>query len=573
MAKYDQLVLLSGAHKGTIVPVKGVVSIGRHPKNTIQFDDLQVSRRHAQVQKKADGVYINDLGSGNGVHIGQLRVDDYRLVDGDIIRVGRQQIQFRSAPEGQVESDSDTFGLVMKEDLESNFEAEKAEQVYRTFFQAPKESITSMELREIQQRLSAVYAANQAIASERSLNKVFDAIMDQVFSLVPAHNGLILLARENEEELSTEYVRSAIPGIKIQISSTIVNRCFENGEAIITSDAPQDARFGGGISIIAGNISSAMCVPLTHQGETLGVIYVDNHGESGAFANSDLELLVALAASAATAIRNAQYLAMVEQTYQDTLVALANAIELRDHYTVGHTWRVTNFAMEIARELGWDDKKIGEVQMGGVLHDIGKIAIDNAILSKTSDLNEMEFAQMKIHPERGADLLRDVKFLHPLIPYCLFHHERWDGCGYPFGLKGQDIPLEGRLIAVADAFDAMTSTRPYREGMNPDDAMREMVSSKSKQFDPLIVDALDRCYKAGRIDQILQEYYKKEAHSIACPFCSTFIRFDESVQSGSRLHCNVCHKMISIIQKDDVFFGTLVSPQVEDPTSVPGSQL
>lgn len=573
MANYDQLVLLSGAHKGTIVPVTGIVAIGRHPENTIQFDDLQVSRRHAQVFRKADGVYIKDLGSGNGVFVGQLRVDDYQLSDGDIIRIGRQQIQFRSAPQEQIESDFDASGLIEKDELANNFEAEKAEQVYRTFFEVPKESITAVELREIQQRLRAVYAANQAIASERSLEKVFDAIMDQVFSLVPAHNGLILLAREKLEELSTEYVRSAVPGVRIQVSSTIVNRCFENGEAIITSDAPKDARFGGGLSIIAGNISSAMCVPLTHQGERLGVIYVDNHGESGAFGNSDLELLVALAAPAATAIRNAQYLAMVEQTYQDTLVVLANAIELRDHYTVGHTWRVTNFAMEIARELGWNDEKINEVQMGGVLHDIGKIAIDNAILAKTSDLSEAEFAQMKIHPERGADLLRDVKFLHPLIPYCLFHHERWDGGGYPFGLKGQDIPLEGRLIAVADAFDAMTSTRPYREGMNPDAALREMARGKNRQFDSVIVDALDRCYKAGRIDQVLQDYYKKEARSIACPFCSTFIRFDDSIHSGSQLQCSVCHKTISIIQKDDVFFGSLVSRKVDDSTSPPGYQI
>ena len=129
--------------------------------------------------------------------------------------------------------------------------------------------------------------------------------MGQVFSLVPAHNGVILLAREESGELSPEYVRSAIPGAKIQVSSSIVKRCYEKGEAIITSDAPQDVRFGGGMSIITENISSAMCVPLYHQGERLGAIYVDNHGESGAFKNHDLELLVALASSAATAIRNA----------------------------------------------------------------------------------------------------------------------------------------------------------------------------------------------------------------------------------------------------------------------------
>ncbi len=564
MANVAQLVLLSGGHKGRSVTIQGVISIGRHPENTIQFDDLQVSRRHAQVFRKRDGVYIKDLGSGNGIYIGPLRIDDYRLSDGDIIRIGKQQIQFRDAVEELAQPDSGTGNLVIQDQQTSRIEAAKAENVYRTFFEAPSESSTSVELREIQKRLRAVYASNQIIASEHSLDKVFDTIMGQIFTLIPAHNGLILLAEEGGEELKAEYVRSAMPGIKIHVSSSIINRCYENGEAIITSNAPQDERFLAGASIIAENISSAMCVPLTHQGERLGAIYVDNHGESSAFANNDLELLVALAASAATAIKNAQFVRKIEQAYQDTLVALASAIELRDHYTVGHTWRVTNFAMEIARDLGWDDAKINEVQMGGVLHDVGKIAIDNAILTKTTELSESEFAQMKVHPERGADLLRDVKFLHPIIPYCLFHHERWDGRGYPFGLKGEDIPVEGRLIAVADAFDAMTSTRPYRKGMDPDAALSEIIHGKNTQFDPVIVDAIERCYKEGRVDRILQDYHKKEARSIACPFCSTFIRFDESVGHGGQVQCNVCHKMIHIIQKDDVFFGFLGTRMPDD---------
>ncbi|HDP35394.1 MAG TPA: HD-GYP domain-containing protein, partial [Candidatus Hydrogenedentes bacterium] len=294
----------------------------------------------------------------------------------------------------------------------------------------------------------------------------------------------------------------------------------------------------------------------------LGVIYVDTRGTANAFNDSDLEMLVALAAPAATAIKNAQYVKMVEQAYEDTLIALASAIELRDHYTVGHTWRVTNFAVEIARELGWDDKKLNEVQMGGVLHDVGKIAVDNAILGKPGNLTEEEFAQMKVHPGRGADLLRDIKFLHPLVPYCLCHHERWDGTGYPAGLKGEDIPIEGRVISVADAFDAMTSTRPYRKGMEPEIALERLREGKGKQFDPDLVDVLERCYEQGRIDRILQDYYKNEARSIACPFCSTFIRFDDTVADGSEIQCSVCRRDVRIVKKEETYFGVL-APKTE----------
>ncbi len=554
------MVMLSGEMKGREFPITSVVTLGRNPDNTVQIEDLQISRKHAQVVKKADGCYIKDLGSGNGTYVASQRIIEHRLSDGDIIRLGRQQLQFKAGGGARKDAVSALSDFVVSDDTTSNFEAAKAENLYKTFFEAPAQSATGSELRGVQKRLQAVYAANQTIASERSLDKVFDKIMAQVFSLITAHNGLIMLKRDDQTDLNIEYVRSASPGAQIHVSSSIIKRAFELGEAIITCNAADDSRFGGGMSIINENISSAMCVPLTHQEERLGVIYVDNHGTMNAFANSDLELLVALAAPAATAIKNAQYLKMVEQAYQDTLVALANAIELRDHYTVGHTWRVTNFAIEVARELGWDEKKIQEVQMGGVLHDVGKIAVDNAILGKPGDLTEEEFAQMKVHPERGADLLRDIKFLHPLIPYCLHHHERWDGKGYPAGLGGADIPIEGRLIAVADAFDAMTSTRPYRKGLDPEIAIERLAQGKDKQFDALIVDALIRCYEQGRIDRVLQDYYKNEARSIACPFCSTFIRFDESVADGSEIQCNVCHKCIRVVKKEETYFGVLAPP-------------
>jgi len=403
-----------------------------------------------------------------------------------------------------------------------------------------------------------VYTANQAIASEQKLSDVFERIMEQVFSLLPADTGVILLKSEDGNDPRVEFVHSKSGSDSVHVSTTIVRRAFENGEAVITCNALDDSRFSSGMSIIAENITSAMCAPLTHQEERLGVIYVDSHGMTDAFKNSDLELLVALAGPAATAIKNAQYVRMVEQSYQDTLLVLANAIELRDHYTVGHTWRVTNFAVELAKELGWDEARQREVQMGGVLHDVGKIAVDNAILSKPDQLTMDEFDKMKVHPERGADLLRDVKFLQPVIPYCLYHHERWDGTGYPFGLKGEEIPIQGRLIAVADTFDAMTSTRPYRKGMASATALAELVEGRGTQFDPAMVNAFVACYKKGKIEEVLQDYYKNEARSIACPFCSTFIRLNPEVAPDSEINCPVCHRRILIKDRDGYFYGELV---------------
>ncbi len=554
----DCLIVLTGHMKGHVISVDGDITIGRNPDNVVQLDDIQVSRRHAKVERTPDGCVLKDLGSGNGTFIGNRRVVEHLLADGEVIRAGGQHIQFRAAHLGASSGSTDAKPRVFQSDGQEAFEASDAKNIYRTFFQTPEKSTGDDRLREIQKRLTAVYAANQAIASEQKLSGVFERIMDQVFSLLPADTGVILLKTEESDAPKVEYVHSKTGSDSVHVSTTIVSRAFERGEAVITCNAMDDSRFSAGMSIITQNISSAMCAPLTHQEERLGVIYVDSHGVTDAFKNSDLELLVALAGPAATAIKNAQYVRMVEQSYQDTLLVLANAIELRDHYTVGHTWRVTNFAVELARELGWNDVKQREVQMGGVLHDVGKIAVDNAILSKPDQLTDEEFEKMKVHPERGADLLRDVKFLQPVIPYCLYHHERWDGEGYPFGLKGADIPVEGRLISVADTFDAMTSTRPYRKGMAPTTAIQALVEGRGSQFDPDMVNAFVACYEKGKIEDVLQDYYKNEARSIACPFCSTFVRLNPEVRADSEINCPVCHRHIRIMEHEGYFYGELM---------------
>jgi putative nucleotidyltransferase with HDIG domain len=367
--------------------------------------------------------------------------------------------------------------------------------------------------------------------------------------------------------LVDEYVRSGdnktgdttiATAPKVSISSSIVNRAFENGEAVITQDAADDDRFDAGASIISQNISSAMCVPLIHQNDRLGVIYVDTRGTTSAFVEGDLELLVAVSGAAATAIKNARFVQMLEKAYEDTLRVLATTIEMRDHYTVGHTVRVTNFTLEIARELGWSEEKLEEVRRGGVMHDIGKIAVEDAILRKPDRLTEEEFAQIKIHPEKGAQLLQELELLHPLIPYALYHHERFDGRGYPYGLKGEDIPIEGRALAVADTFDAMTSNRPYRKGLNPEIAIEEIENNKGSQFDPACADAMIRAYKAGKIDRILQDYNKEAEKSIACPFCSTYVALDATSQKDDEIECNVCHRMVRLIEENNAYYGELI---------------
>jgi len=171
-----------------------------------------------------------------------------------------------------------------------------------------------------------------------------------------------------------------------------------------------------------------------------------------------------------------------------------------DIYTAGHTVRVYRVAKVIARKLGWSNEKMIELRYGSILHDIGKIGVPDAILNKPGRLTEDERAMMQKHPEMGARILRGIPFLEPIIPYVIAHHERYDGNGYPHGLSGEDIPVEGRLLAVVDTFDAIMSDRPYRPGADAKKAIDELIKFKGRQFDPVIVDAFLEAYEEGLID-------------------------------------------------------------------------
>lgn len=167
-----------------------------------------------------------------------------------------------------------------------------------------------------------------------------------------------------------------------------------------------------------------------------------------------------------------------------TVTLLANAIEARDKYTRGHVERVRTFALQLARALEWSAEALIVLEFGALLHDIGKIAVPETILNKTGAFTNAEWSVIRQHPELGAKMLEGVDHLKPALPYVLYHHERWDGAGYPTGAAGQAIPPEGRLLAIVDSYDAMTSTRPYRQPLTNAEALAEIGKHIGTQFDP-----------------------------------------------------------------------------------------
>lgn len=206
------------------------------------------------------------------------------------------------------------------------------------------------------------------------------------------------------------------------------------------------------------------------------------------FTEEELKEVLMTAIFSGMFLENSFLVEMKKKSYIETIFALANALEARDLYTSGHSQRVSDLSVEIAKKMGWGNENVAKIRNAGLLHDIGKIGIPEYVLGKTGSLTQEEFTLMKQHPAIGAKILKPIEEMKEIVPIILHHHEKFGGGGYPDGLKGEEIPLGARIIAVADTYDAITSDRPYRKGKSREEAIEEITKYANIQFDPKIVE-------------------------------------------------------------------------------------
>ena len=259
-------------------------------------------------------------------------------------------------------------------------------------------------------------------------------------------------------------------------------------------------------------LNSVACVPAYYQDHLLAVLLLGPKERDKRFEQEELDFFAALASDAAMAIRNAQLFAGMKressrnrELFIQTTAVLGSTIEAKDKYTHGHTARVTNYALAIARQMAasgsanFTESFFENLYISGMLHDIGKIGVPEAILNKKEKLTKEEFEIMKRHTILGEEILKPLSVFKDCIDGVKFHHERYDGQGYPAGLKGEAIPITAAIIAVADTFDAMTTDRPYRKAYRKDEAIAEIRINAGVQFHPKPVQALVELYEAGKI--------------------------------------------------------------------------
>lgn len=359
-----------------------------------------------------------------------------------------------------------------------------------------KESAKEEQLRTLT-KLSAI------LNSTLDPKEVQKRAMEAATELMNAQVGSLLLVDEKNNELYFEVALgekgAQVKEIRLKIGEGIAGWVAQHGEPLIVEDVQKDPRFAKKADKKSSFVTRNMiCVPVRIKDKTIGVLQAINK-EEGAFAQEHLELFQMLANQVGIAIENARLMEDLRQTFYETAEALAEAIEKRDPYTGGHTKRVLTYSMAAAGYMGLSPEEMEQLKLSAILHDIGKIGVEDRVLRKQASLNDEEFGLMKTHPRMGAEIMQHVEKLKYVIPGMKYHHERFDGKGYPEGLKDVEIPLIARIISVADTFDAMTSDRPYRKGLSDEAAISELMKFSAIQFDPDVVKAFIEAHKDGKI--------------------------------------------------------------------------
>jgi len=347
--------------------------------------------------------------------------------------------------------------------------------------------------------LKKVLKFSALINSSLDFAEIRKRSIEAIMELLNCEAGSLLFYDEEKKELYFDVALGEkaehIKTIRLKLGQGIAGWVAEHRKPLIINDVQNDPRFFKGADKKSGFVTRNMvCVPVEVKNKLVGVIQAINKKE-GDFTEEDEELLIGLSHQIAVAIENARLYNELKETFFNVVFALADTIEKRDPYTGGHTKRVMTYSMAIGEEMGLPKEQLELLKLSAILHDIGKIGIRDEVLLKQSRLTKEEYETIKKHTIYGEEILKHIKQMRDVIPGVKYHHERPDGKGYPEGLKGEQIPLIARIIAVADTFDAMVTDRPYRKGLPFEKAIEELKRCSGTQFDPEAVEAFIRVFK------------------------------------------------------------------------------
>lgn len=340
----------------------------------------------------------------------------------------------------------------------------------------------SRQLSGVYEELSLVYRLSGAMSSLTNPERFVTLALDELHATLPFDS---ISACFSEESSKGRSLAGRVVRVGEKAERKLDDAIARDALRELSMDSPTVfGRVDTGAGEMRGG-GDCLAHPIVREETLIGaVVALRKHGEDPHVSSTDIKLVGAAAAAIGVLLENAALYADQRSMFLGTLRALTAAIDAKDRYTRGHSERVAYMAMKLGEAIGMEPESLERLHIAGLIHDVGKIGVPEAVLCKPGRLTDEEFELIKLHPEIGHRILRDIPQLVDVLPGVLYHHERWDGRGYPEGLSGEGIPLFARLIAIADSFDAMSSTRTYRSAMPRERALTEIARCGGTQFDP-----------------------------------------------------------------------------------------
>lgn len=461
--------------------------VGRAPKLEIQLADSSISRCHAEIVLSDQGWMVRDLGSRNGTFLNGIRVGqiDRKIQQGDLLQCGNIVLAVTALQE-DLSKTSDTKNENWQVQATAQHSWEEALQLL---------ALDVTRKTDPGEQLLMLLRTAQHLYQVSSFDDLLRLSLQDAASMLKAQRGCVLLYDSRTGNLIARAVfdqKHQAPATACY-SRTLAERCFQRQESLLCNDVRNDPELLEVESLNKGAMSSIICALLRTPRKRLGVLHLDRGPGQDAFTTEEFHLADGVAAGMSASVASAQLMQEKQRNvFFQTVVAFAQALELRDPETSGHAQRVTDFALLLGEELEVTNEERECLQIAGSLHDIGKIGVDDRILHKPTALAPSEIAEMQEHSTKGAALLQAIPDLAHVSQIVRSHHERWDGKGYPDGLAGERIPKLARLIAVADTFDALTYDSSFRRAVPPSYAFEQIREGAGTQLDPHMVEAFIR---------------------------------------------------------------------------------
>ncbi|MRR06144.1 MAG: HD domain-containing protein [Deltaproteobacteria bacterium] len=356
----------------------------------------------------------------------------------------------------------------------------------------------SSEVVRVYEEISLLFAISNKLGCEMDVATICHRVLEEADKILSPFNLSIMLLDSSKKGLYTRHSigrnAESARSFTADISSGLIGHVLRLGEPVTVCDIRADSRI-----TLPYPAKSILCVPLVTDDKPIGLLLACDKRSGEEFWSRDLKMMSMFASEIAASIRKAQLYEKNNKMFINTVEALASAIDTKDPYTYGHSKRVAQISVALCAELGIPQEETRLVELAALLHDIGKIGTPESILHKCEKLKPEEFEKIKAHPIQGSEILSSIEEFNEIIIWIKHHHEWYNGNGYPDRITADSIPIEARIITIADAYDAMTSNRPYRKAMSSHEAVRMMEEFSGSQFDPAILQAFASLLHNGRV--------------------------------------------------------------------------